>query len=333
MKKICILIADNALASSAMNYLDFFAMCNSFWHYAHQSHDHPINDIFECTLVSPEGGKVTTNQGITLDTQKASMMLDADAVLISSAYVYEKAGIEQYIKLLAPTFPLIHQCAAVGKVVGAYCSATFVLAATGLLNNKSATTVWWLNEQFQANFPDIKLDLNSLVVQQNNLFTGGATTSSTNLCLEVIRELVDDTLAQNMAKIMLTESNRMSQVPYMLLDLTPHHHDDTITRVQSWMQKNLSAPFSLDELSNQFAMSKRNLIRRFKQAVGETPLNYLQKLRVEKAKRLLESSNDPIDKIVHQVGYSDASSFRKLFIEQTQISPKVYRERFNAHCC
>ena len=118
-------------------------------------------------------------------------------------------------------------------------------------------------------------------------------------------------------------------MPYMTLQQLTPHKDERVKQIQHWMHQHLTETFSLDDLAERFALSKRTLIRRFKQAVGDTPLNYLQRLRVEQAKRLLETTSNSLDAIVAQVGYGDVSSFRRLFQQLTQLTPKDYRRRFN----
>ena len=141
--------------------------------------------------------------------------------------------------------------------------------------------------------------------------------------------MAGEQIAAQMARIILVDPNRASQIPFMSLQQLKGHKDEQIGKIQQWMQSNLSETFSLDELAERFSLTKRTLMRRFKQAVGDTPVNYLQRLRVEEAKRLLETSAISFEVIVNKVGYGDVSTFRKLFVQLTQLSPKVYRERFN----
>jgi transcriptional regulator GlxA family with amidase domain len=141
--------------------------------------------------------------------------------------------------------------------------------------------------------------------------------------------MAGEQIAAQMARIILVDPNRASQIPFMSLQQLKGHKDEQIGKIQQWMQNNLSETFSLDELAERFSLTKRTLMRRFKQAVGDTPVNYLQRLRVEEAKRLLETSAISFEVIVNKVGYGDVSTFRKLFVQLTQLSPKVYRERFN----
>ena len=143
--------------------------------------------------------------------------------------------------------------------------------------------------------------------------------------------------ARQIGKIMLADPNRSSQIPYMDLSVGQQHTDTLIANVQKHLIKSLAEPFSLEALAEQFHLTKRTLLRRFKAALDDTPLNYLQRLRIEHAKRLLETTNTPIEQIVLQVGYEDMSSFRKLFINYTELTPSQYRHKFSQqgqfNCC
>ncbi|CAM5224917.1 AraC family transcriptional regulator [Alishewanella longhuensis] len=127
---------------------------------------------------------------------------------------------------------------------------------------------------------------------------------------------------------MLTDPNRSSQIPYMDLSIGQQHTDAVVKQIQAHLVKQLAEPFALEALAGQFHLSKRTLMRRFKAALKDTPLNYLQRLRIEHAKRLLETTNQPVEQIVLQVGYEDVSSFRKLFIAYTEFTPSQYRQKF-----
>ncbi len=224
-----------------------------------------------------------------------------------------------------------------GKWLGAFCNGTFALAGTGLLNGLQATSVWFFKDYFRQMFPQVKLDLQQLVVQQQTILTGGATTSYLNLCLRFVELCMDTAFAQQMAKIMLTDPNRTSQLPYLSLQLAPQHKDAKLAEIQQYLQAHLAEPVTLEQLADQFAMTPRTLIRRFKQHLDETPMAYLQRLRIERAKSLLENTLWTAEDIMQQVGYEDISSFRKLFVHYTSLTPKAYRQKFmfepQVDCC
>lgn len=326
MKTIVIVAADNAVASHITGVMDFFQFCNTYWHV---SNEHEVDDLFEVLVVSPDGQPITTSSSIVVQTLPPHRLDDADALIVSSAHVFNDVGFKRYLEDMTPLLEGIKRVHQQKKLIGAFCSGTFVLAATGLLDGKQATCAWWLNELFARRFPAVELVLDKIVVEQGLLYTGGATTAYLSLCLKLVESMAGEQIAAQMAKIMLVDLNRASQIPYMSLQQIAAHKDERIGKVQQWMQDNLTQTISLDELAQRFALSKRTLMRRFKVAVGDTPVNYLQRLRVEEAKRLLETTPAPIEDIVARVGYGDVSTFRRLFAQLTQLTPKAYRQRFN----
>jgi transcriptional regulator GlxA family with amidase domain len=333
MKKIAVLATNNSISGDVFGMLDFFEFCNVLWQ-VQQSKD--IGPLFHCYLVSPDGEPIQLKQGVTLAVQPHNW-LQADALVVPAAYAYNRQQLSALAAQSAAYFPGLQQAADNGTLIAAHCTSTFILAGSGLLTHKNATTSWFFKEVFQQLYPDVHLQLNKLLVQDDNLLTAGATTSFINLCLALTEQLAGEQFARQIAKIMLTDPNRTSQIPYMDISIGQQHNDALITQVQKHLAVTLAKPFALEPLADQFHLTKRTLLRRFKAALNDTPLNYLQRLRVEQAKRLLETTNQPIEQIVQQVGYEDMSSFRKLFLNYTELSPSQYRHKFmqgdSFSCC
>ncbi|MCE9688139.1 helix-turn-helix domain-containing protein [Shewanella sp. AS16] len=330
MKKILILAANNSVAGGLVGFLDVFSFCNAYWRRANPEVQ---EDLFHCQLVSHDGRAIVTNQGIALPAvglERPEDILAADAVILGSAFVTNKAEFQAYLSEFESFFAPLALFALSDKPIAAYCSGTLVLAASGLLDGRQATTVWWLAEMFQRNFSRVQLRLDKLVVSDGQFHTAGATTSNLSLALHLVQLLAGEQLASQMAKILLIDPNRISQQAFMSMALDLDSHKDTLVgRVQQWMQKHLTQTLLLDDIAAQFAVGKRTLIRRFKQALNETPASYLQRMRVDEAKRLLETTELALEEIVTRVGYEDVSSFRKLFIQLTSLSPRAYRQKFN----
>jgi transcriptional regulator GlxA family with amidase domain len=333
MKQIAMLATNNSISGDVFGMLDFFEFCNVLWR-VQQSDD--IGPLFHCYLVSPDGEPIQLKQGVSVAVAQHNWQ-QADALVVPAAYAYNREQLSALAAQSAAYFPGLQQAADSGTLIAAHCTGTFILAGSGLLNHKNATSSWFFKDVFQQLYPDVHLQLNKLLVQDDNLLTAGATTSFINLCLALTEQLAGEQFARQIAKIMLTDPNRTSQIPYMDLSVGQQHNDALITQVQQHLTKHLAEPFALEPLAAQFHLTKRTLLRRFKTALNDTPLNYLQRLRVEQAKRLLETSNLPIEHIVLQVGYEDLSSFRKLFIHYTELNPSQYRQKFmqgdSFSCC
>lgn len=336
MKKIVILAAGNVVAGGIVSFLDVFSFCNTYWR---RVNPEAKEDLFHCHVVSPDGLAVNTNQQIQIPAvglDKPEDILEADAVILASAFVTNREEFQLYLTEFKPLFEPLTKFAGSGKPVAAYCSGTLMLAASGLLDGRTATTVWWLKEMFERNFPNINLCMDKLVISDEQFHTAGATTSNLSLALHLIGLLVGEQMAHQMAKILLIDPNRTSQQPFMSMDLSigvNNHKDELVRNIQTWMQQHLRQHFLLDDIADKFAVGKRTMIRRFKKALNETPASYMQRLRVDEAKRLLETTELALEQIVDRVGYEDVSSFRKLFIQLTSLSPRVYRQKFNTQAC
>jgi transcriptional regulator GlxA family with amidase domain len=257
-----------------------------------------------------------------------SLPAHIDAVLIPGSYAHQATE-------LAATMNFFHQhrdwfieLERQGCLLAAACNGSFALAATGLLDQQQATTCWFLAEFFQQQFPAVRLDAAAVVKRAGHCLTAGATTAYLSLCLAVIQQFDGTRFASQLAKILLIEPAIHGQAPFLSVDQLVHHTDERIADVQAYLRNHLAEPVDLQQLAARFAMSSRTLIRRFKAATGETPMAWLQKLRVDKAKMLLESSNLSVEQLTRAIGYEDVSSFRKLFQQYTRMTPKAYRSQF-----
>ena len=327
MKHIVILAGDTVMTSQLVGVMDFFMICNKYWQIRTRD---PKVQLFKVTVASPDGSDLTSESGVTIPASFAPDLARVDTIIVTAGVAYDKPTLGRYYERVRAFSQYLHEANVRQVPIGGFCSATFVLAQMGLLKDRKATTVWWLADLFRQSFPATKVELKQLVVRDGNLFTAGASTSYLSLCLSMLEHLYDAQIANQVAKIMLVDPNRNSQLPYMSLQTPESHKDDLVHSIQHWMYKNLSRHISLDDISERFAITKRTLNRRFKKALDDTPVNYLQRMRVEEAKKLLESSDMTVESIVYQVGYEDVSSFRKLFTEIAEVTPKAYREKFQA---
>lgn len=326
MKTINIIAPPNCVISSLFGIIDFTRFCNTFWHYLHPDNE---DDLFNCIVYAVEGNEISDPSGVTIKALSLDEYQSGDAVFLVSVYAHGKDNVDKYLQDCKAINPIIQQEHQNHKLIATYCTGTFGLAGTGILDGGPATTVWWMKNLFNDYFPKVQLTMDELVVDRDNIITGGATTSYFNVCMTLLEKMTNDIFALQMSKFFLLDKQRLSQQPFIDSSFVINKADKLVEDIQDWMLKHYTESTSLDLLCDLFAVSKRTLIRRFKNACGETPLHYLQKIRIEKAKHYLESTNLSVEQIVQKVGYEDVASFRKLFTGQTQLSPKNYRERFS----
>jgi transcriptional regulator GlxA family with amidase domain len=167
-----------------------------------------------------------------------------------------------------------------------------------------------------------------MVTEDRGFYCGGGVNASLDLSMYLVEKFCGHEIAMQTAKALLIETPRAWQSGFAIVPLKTDHTDDNISSAQEWLHKNFHKTFSLEDPARRVGMSVRNFVRRFKQATGDSPLAYLQKLRVAAAKRLLESNHRSMQEISDAVGYQDAAYFRSLFQRHTGVSPSAYRERF-----
>jgi transcriptional regulator GlxA family with amidase domain len=215
-----------------------------------------------------------------------------------------------------------------GAELIATCTGTFLLANTGLLDGRVATTTWWLEEQFRSWFPAVNLQMDPVLTQAERLFCAGALSSYHLQSIQTIERHSGAELAALCAKSLLIDVSQTQQTPFLPLLAQRSHSDAVVQQAQDYLQQNLAAQIRLPELAKRLAVSERTLIRRFHLALQNTPLAYLQNLRIEAARGLLEAGSQRIEDIAQAVGYVDDSSFVRLFRQRVGLTPAAYRRKF-----
>lgn len=212
------------------------------------------------------------------------------------------------------------------------CSATCLLAQTGLLDGRRTTTSWWLSAYFRRQYPDVILEAEDLIVQDGNLVSSGGLTSYIDLALWLVGHLGGEALRQLCAKVLVVDANRNSQAPYIASAIIQNQHHAMTERARRWLNQRLDSDvdqvWNMAELAGYCHTSPRTLLRRFQEALGISPIQYVQQLRVERAKALLETTKLSLEEITARCGYEDVSSFSKIFKRWAQVTPREYRQRF-----
>lgn len=321
MKKIAILIESGATASSIMTTLDMFRIAARL----------RPEDGFRLDLFSGNGGTVRLSEAVTVATRALPAdFAPYEAVILPGFFADSAEHIAaQLASAWRATIAKLKKLD--GKaMVAASCYGTFVLAEAGLLDGKRATTTWWLEKEFRQRYPAVLLDADEALVDSGDVITAGAMTAHTDLSLHVLRRLGGVGLARGVGSIMLVDSAKSSQRPFMTV---PHSFSEPLVQKSvEWLSKRMAQPVSMRELARDMCVSYRTLNRRFLETTGLSPLSYLHGLRIECAKELLECTAQGIETITLAVGYEDISSFRRLFKRSTGITPAQYRQQFSRAC-
>ncbi|MBI5259737.1 MAG: helix-turn-helix domain-containing protein [Burkholderiales bacterium] len=214
------------------------------------------------------------------------------------------------------------------QLLGSACSGTCLVAEAGLLDGHRATTSWWLGAFFRNRYPLVALDAEQLVVRDRSFLSSGGITSYFDLALWLVGHFGGEELRQLTARILVIDAQRASQAPYIASAMIQSEGHVLIERARRWLNERLDKPCALPELAAHCHTSQRTLARRFQQVLGCTPVAYLQQLRVERARALLESTQLSLQDITGRCGYEDVSTFSKVFKRRTQLTPREYRSRY-----
>ncbi|HEY6125080.1 MAG TPA: GlxA family transcriptional regulator [Steroidobacteraceae bacterium] len=215
-----------------------------------------------------------------------------------------------------------------GAVVAAVCGGVFLLAESGLLAGRRATTHWMFAQELQRRFPDLDVDSDRLVIDESDVITAGGVLAWADMGLSLVERLLGPTVMCTTARFMLMDPPGREQRAYG--EFTPHlqHGDKTILSIQHWLQANSTTACSVSRLADRVNLSERTFLRRFMKATGVKPSEYHQRLRVARSRELLEFTRDSVEQIAAATGYEDPGGFRRIFKRVVGLSPTEYRRRF-----
>jgi len=320
--KVGILAFENCTTSILFGLLDILSLANANRQLTGKKNQEALFDI---TIVSENGNPVKSFNQYPLPVQKSiRSSIQYDLVFIPGFVGDVNDILEKGKKNIA----FLQKQFSGGAKLAAVCNGNFILAETGLLNGKKATTHWSLKEAFIKRYNKITLEPEKILIDEGSLISAAGVTAYNNLALYLVSKYGSPDLASFCAKVFLVDSGRRIQTPYQTYQFPKNHGDNTIVFVQDWLESNFMESISLEGIMEQSRLGKRTLSRRFKKATGDTPLAYLQKLRLQNARQMLESTSDTFNEITWKVGYNDVSSFQRLFKQETGLSPKDYRIKF-----
>jgi transcriptional regulator GlxA family with amidase domain len=321
MLNIAILVFDNCLLSSVAGPLDLFTVAN--WE-KKKRNTTDREPFCRWQILSVDGAPVVCFSQEPLvphasihDCQTPDLII-VPSVLGNIEALRQEKGAIAWLR--------IHHRR--GAVVASICAGAFLAAEAGILNGREATTHWQLADRFRQSFPKVKLQADRILIDGEDYICAGGTGAHQDLSIYLLEKFGSAELADICARMMLIDRGRRDQAPFIRFQRQKTHGDEKIAEVQRYLEQHLTERTTVVEMARMAQMVERTFLRRFKKATGDTPLEYLQRLRIEAAKRLFERGETRIDLITKAVGYADTSSFRRLFKQIVGVSPTVYRRRF-----
>ena len=216
-----------------------------------------------------------------------------------------------------------------GAEIASICTGAFVLASSGLLDGKTCSTHWAVADNFRKMFPKVNLQTDKLITDENGIYTNGGAYSFLNLMIYLVEKYYDRQTAIFCSKVFQIEMDRQSQSAFIIFKGQKLHGDEMVKQAQTYIESNLEEKISVESMSSKFAVGRRNFDRRFIKATGNTPIEYVQRVKIESAKKALETTRKTINEVMYEVGYSDVKAFREVFRKFTGMSPLEYRGKYN----
>ncbi|MCC7030208.1 MAG: helix-turn-helix domain-containing protein [Chitinophagaceae bacterium] len=320
MKHLTILIpaGQNNLSSITGAY-EIFTKANQYW----QSKGH--EPLFEIQLAG-SSDEVEFNGG--LFKVKPHIHLESihhtDLIIIPSLNHQYTMALNENEKL--PEWLLMQYNR--GAEIASICTGAFLLASAGLLDGKSCSTHWSVTDIFRQMFPKVILQADKLMTDEAGLYTNGGAYSFLNLMIYLIEKYYDRDTAIYCSKVFQIEIDRNTQSQFSIFTGQKLHNDEQVLQAQEYLEQHLNEKMSVEELSLKFNIGRRNFDRRFIKATGNTPVEYVQRLKTESAKKSFETNRKTIREVMFEVGYSDMKAFRSVFRKYTGLSPIQYKARY-----
>jgi transcriptional regulator GlxA family with amidase domain len=322
MKHLTILVPDgqNKLSSIVCTY-KVFIKANEYWKGIHGS------DLFKIQLAGISD-EVEFYEGLftVKPHTHVSAIAKTNLIIVAALNNYDYPGSIQKNK---PMTDWIEKQYKHGAEVASMCTGAFLLASSGLLDGKSCSTHWAADGTFRSMFPKVNLQTDQLITDENGIYTNGGAFSFLNLIIYLIEKYYDRQTAIYCSKVFQIEMDRNSQSPFTIFTGQKLHGDEMIKQAQAYIESKLDEKISVEHLSSKFSVGRRNFDRRFIKATGNTPVEYLQRVKIESAKKAFETSRKTINEVMYEVGYADVKAFREVFRKITGMSPLEYRNKYN----
>lgn len=322
MKHLTILVPDgegNNLSSIVGAY-KIFTKANDYWKTNHKKELFHIQLAGVSKKVNFHDGLFSVKPHLSISEIKKTNLI----IIPSLNHTYQK--IAKKNQALVDWISNQHKG---GAEVATICTGAFLLAATGLLDGKSCSTHWSAVDNFKTLFPNVNIQADRLITDENGIYTNGGAFSFLNLMIYLVEKYFDRPTAIFCSKVFQIEMDRRSQSPFTIFKGQKQHGDELIEKAQNYIEKNLDEKISIEALASKLSIGRRNFDRRFIKATGNTPIEYTQRVKIESAKKSFETSRKPINEVMYEVGYSDVKAFREVFRKITGMSPLEYKGKYN----
>lgn len=262
---------------------------------------------------------VTPNQSIETAPQSDLVIVPA----VNGAW-------DHVIEANAPFLPWMVKHYNNGAEIASLCVGAFLLASTGLVDGKRCSTHWLGEDDFRKRFPKVDLVADKIITDEKGLYSSGGAISFWNLLLYIISKYTDRSLAVQIAKYFEIEIDRFSQASFIMFRGQKEHEDEPVKRAQEFIEQNFQNKLTVEQLADMFSIGRRSLERRFKKATSNTVIEYIQRVKIEAAKKSFETSSKNVSEVMYDVGYNDTKAFRATFKKLSGLSPLEYRNRYNS---
>ncbi len=320
MKRISILIPSGGILGSIEGPRQLLTQVNTLFKMQEKPPLFDVKLVGHTRETKLAGGLFTVHSDYLLDEVK-----ETDLVIIPAF----DGDIKNAMEVNKDFIPWIMKQHSKGAEVASLCMGAFFLAGTGLLNGKKCATHWMAANDFRKMFPDVNLIPDKVITDEGGLYSSGGAYSYLNLVLYLIEKYAGREIAILNSKVFAIEIERESQSPFIIFQGQKEHEDEPIRKAQEFIENNFQEKITVDQLASMLAIGRRNLERRFKKATSNSVIEYMQRVKIEAAKKSLETSRENINEVMYKVGYTDTKAFRSAFKRITGLSPINYRNKYN----
>jgi transcriptional regulator GlxA family with amidase domain len=320
MKKVAILVPESSVIQAIADPQYCFSAVNRFLASSGQTPLFALTLIGQTTEVKLAGGYYSVFADKTIADEG-----QYDLVIIPALF----GDIQAALGLNRHFIPWLNRQYAGGAELASLCVGAFLLASTGLLDGKKCSTHWGFIHEFKSMFPTVNVQDGAIVTEESGLYSSGGANSYWNLLLHLTEKFGGRQIAVLVSKYFAVDINRNSQAAYTLFKAQMEHADDAVKEAQSFIEDNIEARFTVDDVAERVSVGRRSLERRFKQATHNSVFEYIQRVKMEAAKRQFETGAKTIHEVMNEVGYGDTKAFRTTFKKLTGLTPLDYKKKYS----